>query len=162
MGEMYILKMCYIRDPGPRSMFTPDHEKFQQVVHFRYLWFQKDGSVQYVISPEKPKVVRQRLLADCREKMKEVGFTPNENGNNNDNNKSWRIKRKSNHLIRPPTTHWGEFFVRKGSLEVLVPGEYKTIIRFKFLLGPSKRGAHDRLTMLNHQCLGLDGNILQS
>eukprot|EP00511_Aplanochytrium_stocchinoi_P003439 CAMPEP_0204828528 /NCGR_PEP_ID=MMETSP1346-20131115/6355_1 /ASSEMBLY_ACC=CAM_ASM_000771 /TAXON_ID=215587 /ORGANISM="Aplanochytrium stocchinoi, Strain GSBS06" /LENGTH=403 /DNA_ID=CAMNT_0051957667 /DNA_START=100 /DNA_END=1308 /DNA_ORIENTATION=- len=49
---LYTHRHKYIRDPGPRTMWSPDdHSKFVEITHYRYILFLRDGKALYASTP---------------------------------------------------------------------------------------------------------------
>mmetsp|Transcript_11780 Transcript_11780/g.13571 ORF Transcript_11780/g.13571 Transcript_11780/m.13571 type:complete len:401 (-) Transcript_11780:1272-2474(-) len=94
---LYVHKHKYIRDPGPRTMWSPDdHSKFVEVTHYRYILFLRDGTALYASTPTVPQRMRAKFRTFLRRanlsKGEENAAAKFDNALDTENEQKWSSK----------------------------------------------------------------------
>ena len=144
---IYCLRQSYIRDPGPRTMWSVGYDKFHLVKHYRYIYFARDGTCLYAVTPESvPEVLKGMIKSLHGSECADAGTS---SAPPTRKRRNWKQASRDASQIRQTLILRGEYRVRGAVVDVRIRSLYNQITCFRFDLSSSHDGAHDTLAVLD-------------
>jgi len=153
---VYALRKLFVRDPGPRSMWTTEYSPVCECMHYRYMLFLPNGELYYASTPHAfKKMVEAFKRLSKQNSYAEEGDLLNIGSSNPQrrNKNPWKNKIKTrNEFEKADKVFYGSYIVTGKTVHVVV-NLVNFSVRFTLEIKLDRNGSFDHLYTVLHQSL---------